>query len=68
MEEIMPNTNALKLFKALKHHNSTGLLDDPVLQRITQMEWEEIKAAADELADEGFITIERHYTLADDLV
>jgi hypothetical protein len=27
-----------------------------------------MKAAADELAEEGFITIERHYTIADDLV
>jgi len=27
-----------------------------------------MKADADELAEEGFITIERHYTIADDLV
>jgi len=68
-EEIMSSTNALKLFKVLKGRKlASGLLDDPVLQRTTQMDWEEIKAAADELAAEGFITIERHYTIADDLV
>jgi hypothetical protein len=67
MEEMMSTTNALKLFKVLKGRKSvSGLLDDPVLLRTTQMDWEEIKAAADELAAEGFITIERHYTIADD--
>ena len=65
----MSTTNALKLFRALKSRKSaSGLLSDPVLEPITQMDWEEIKAAADELAAEGFITIERHYTIADDLV
>jgi hypothetical protein len=60
MEEIMSTTNSLKLFKVLRGRKSaSGLLDDPVLQRIAQMDWEEIKAAADELAAEGFITIER---------
>jgi hypothetical protein len=69
MEEIMSTTNALKLFKVLKGRKAaSGLLSDPVLERIIQMDWEEIKAAADELAAEGFITIERHYTIADDLV
>jgi hypothetical protein len=29
---------------------------------------EEIKAAADELASEGFIAIERHYSIAEDFV
>ena len=65
----MSTTNALKLFKILKARKAaSGLLSDPVLQRITQMDWEEIKAAADDLAAEGFITIERHYTIADDFV
>ena len=69
MEEIMSTTNALKLFRALKSRKSaSGLLSDPVLERITQMDWEEIKAAADDLAAEGFITVERHYTIADDFV
>jgi len=65
----MSTTNALKLFKVLKSRKAaSGLLSDPVLERITQMDWEEIKAAADELAAEGFITIERHYTIADDFL
>ena len=69
MEEIMSTTNALKLFKVIKGRKSaSGLLDDPALQRTTQMDWGEIKAAADELAAEGFISIERHYTIAEDLL
>ena len=69
MEEVMSNTNALKLFKVLKSRkSSSGLLSDPALQRIMQMDWEEIKAAADELAEEGFITIERQYTIGDNFL
>jgi len=65
----MTTTNALKLFKALKRRKSaSGLLSDPVLERTTGMDSEEIKDAADELSAEGFIEIERHYTIADDLV
>ena len=65
----MSTTNALKLFKVLKSRKAaSGLLSNPVLERITQMDWEEIKAAADELAAEAFITIERHYTIADDFL
>jgi hypothetical protein len=65
----MSTTNALRLFKALKGRKSaSGLLSDPVLQRITGMDWEEIKAAADELASEGFIAIDRHYTIAGDFL
>jgi hypothetical protein len=65
----MSSTNALKLFKALKGRKSaSGLLSDSVLQRITQMDYEELKAAAEELADEGFIEIERHYTIAGDFL
>ena len=69
-EEIMSTTNALKLFKVLKGRNlPSGELTDSVLQRLTGMDWEEIKDAADELAAEGFITIERHYyTIGDDFV
>ena len=68
-EEIMAITNALKLFKVLKGRKSpSGLLSDPVLQRITAMDWEELKAAADELAEEGFITMERQYTIAEDFL
>lgn len=64
----MSTANALKLFKALKRRKSaSGLLSDPILERTTGMDWEEIKDAADELASEGFIEIERHYTIADDL-
>ncbi len=69
MEEMMTTTNALKLFRALKNRGSaSGLLSDPVLQRTTQMDWEEIKAAAEDLAAEGFITIERQYTIAEDFL
>ena len=65
----MSTTNALRLCKVLKGRKSaSGLLSDPSLQRRTEMDWEEIKAAADELAAEGFITMERYYTIADDLV
>ena len=65
----MSTTSALRLFKALKGRKSpSGLLSDSVLQRITGMDWEEIKAAADELAEEGFITMERQYTIAEDFL
>ena len=57
-------TNALKLLRAMKSRDTdSGLLSDLVLTKSIGMEYEEIKAAAEELVDEGFITLERHYTL-----
>ena len=64
MDETRSCTNALKLLRAMKSRDTdSGLLSDLVLTKSIGMEYEEIKAAAEELVDEGFITLERHYTL-----
>jgi hypothetical protein len=39
-----------------------------VLKKNSGLDCHPMKAAADDLAAEGFITIERHYTIADDLM
>ena len=57
-------TNALKLLRTMKSRDKdSGLLSDYALQKATGLDYEAIKAAAEELVDEGFITLERHYTL-----
>lgn len=64
MDHTRSCTNALKLLKAMQSRDTdTGLLSDHALTKSTGMEYEEIKAAAEELVDEGFIILERHYTL-----
>lgn len=64
MDETRSCTHALRLLKAMKSRDTdSGLLTDHALRKATGLEYEEIKVAADELADEGFIAIERHYTL-----
>lgn len=64
MDDMRSCTNALKLLKAMKSRDTdTGLLTDHALQKSTGLDYEEIKAAAEELVDEGFISLERHYTL-----
>lgn len=63
-DETRSCTNALRLLKAMKSRDTdNGSLCDHALQRATGMEYEAIKAATEELVDEGFIALERHYTL-----
>lgn len=63
MDETRSCTNALKLLRVMKSRDTdTGLLSDHALTK-SGLDYEDIKAAAEELVDEGFITLERHYTL-----
>ena len=62
----MASNKALVLLKTLKKHKMEGSLSDPIIRRMSGLNRCEIDAAAEELEDQGFLEIEKTYTVAED--
>ena len=62
----MDNNPALKLLRILRHEATDKPLTDAEVRKMTGFNQTQLDLAAEELEQEGMLTIERIYTLVED--